>query len=163
MITSYTPELLDTLLRACIDFDDKTDLNESYEGNISGRQGLKVALDGSIKRMMKCVSKLDIDVLEDLGRDTENIEYFRLGANCRNFLENGGFVKYFEELKRKKLKDELLLWIPILAILISVMTWLFPKNDDDKLKALEIQVSALKMKQEQMEAKINTSQVGKVP
>lgn len=155
MTTPYTTKDLDALILACIEFTDRNG-EYFYAGNVVP-EGMS---QDQARRMLDWVAEIDKGLLEYRGFGNDNVEYFRLGLDARQMTSNGGFEKYLRGRARKEYREGARLWAPIfislLALVVSVLGLLVPKDSAEKIDDLYAQLNALRSDQGQTGEMIKT-------
>jgi hypothetical protein len=83
-----------------------------------------------------------------------------LGPNAKKFLNEGGFKKYYQTIKRQELAKQAALWSPILisllALFISIFSWLMPAHQKSEVNEMQKKVDSLKQKQIELNNKLDS-------
>ena len=149
MNSPYSIQELDAFMNAAIEFDD--DHNEQFSAsNISGRGG--VPADGAAtKRMAEWIAATDRGLIESLGMGNDDITYFRVGLDARSVMRGGGMGAYVARRTRAERLEKARLWIPIVislvAITLSILTFIAPRSTDRKIDALRLRLDSLQAEQ----------------
>ena len=157
MKAPYTPEELDALMSACIDFPD----SHFAVGNIAGRAGISSDLN-TAKELMEWTAAEHTDLLVNMGLDLHNIQYFKLGSQAKSVMEHGGIKTYLRRKRFVRNAEQVRLWLPLCislgAATISCLAWQNPKSNAKRIDDLVSQVASLRADQVRTEAAIDAVQ-----